>query len=147
MTLITFQDGKVVLRDGKVGTEQACCCQECVCPELCDGITFDVQASIGGMTVTASSPIPGTDSQRFDKNDGSGDYIELTLTVVCGELGPDDECGWLFTVGVCYQSNGVVNGETLEAFQAKDADGCPDVGVVDLVCLGFCSAVVTGQVA
>ena len=26
MTLITFQDGKPVLRDGKVGTEQGCCC-------------------------------------------------------------------------------------------------------------------------
>ena len=26
MTLITFSDGKVVMRDGKVGTEQACCC-------------------------------------------------------------------------------------------------------------------------
>ena len=26
MTLITFSDGKPVLRDGKVGTEQACCC-------------------------------------------------------------------------------------------------------------------------
>jgi hypothetical protein len=26
MTLITFQDGKPVLRDGAVGTEQACCC-------------------------------------------------------------------------------------------------------------------------
>jgi hypothetical protein len=27
MTLITVQDGKVVLRDSKVGTEQECCCQ------------------------------------------------------------------------------------------------------------------------
>lgn len=26
MTLITFSDGKPVLRDGKVGTEQECCC-------------------------------------------------------------------------------------------------------------------------
>ena len=26
MTLITFQDGKPVLRDGKVGTESGCCC-------------------------------------------------------------------------------------------------------------------------
>lgn len=26
MTLITFQDGNPVLRDGKVGTEQHCCC-------------------------------------------------------------------------------------------------------------------------
>jgi hypothetical protein len=32
MTLITFQDGAVVLRDGQVGTEAACCCQ--VCNEL-----------------------------------------------------------------------------------------------------------------
>jgi hypothetical protein len=32
MTLITFEDGKAVLRDGKVGTEQACCCEEpCAC--------------------------------------------------------------------------------------------------------------------
>lgn len=27
MTLITFQDGAVVMRDGQVGTEQACCCE------------------------------------------------------------------------------------------------------------------------
>jgi len=26
MTLITVQDGKIVMRDGQVGTEQACCC-------------------------------------------------------------------------------------------------------------------------
>jgi hypothetical protein len=31
MTLITFQDGKVVFRDGAVGTEQACCCSTNVC--------------------------------------------------------------------------------------------------------------------
>jgi hypothetical protein len=31
MTLITFQDGTVVVRDGKVGTEQACCCGCCLC--------------------------------------------------------------------------------------------------------------------
>lgn len=28
MTLITLQDGKVVVRDGKVGTEEACCCEQ-----------------------------------------------------------------------------------------------------------------------
>lgn len=36
MTLVTFDDGKVVLRDGKVGTEEACCC----CPP-CNGQGFD----------------------------------------------------------------------------------------------------------
>jgi hypothetical protein len=28
MTLITLQDGKPILKDGKIGTEQACCCGE-----------------------------------------------------------------------------------------------------------------------
>lgn len=41
MTLITFQDGKPVLRDGKVGTEQACCCNKQCCPLTCI-ITFTV---------------------------------------------------------------------------------------------------------
>lgn len=36
MTLITFQDGGVVFRDGKVGTEQECCC----CPP-CNEQGFD----------------------------------------------------------------------------------------------------------
>ena len=31
MTLITFEDGQVVFRDGAVGTEQACCCAEGEC--------------------------------------------------------------------------------------------------------------------
>jgi len=32
MTLITFEDGNVVMRDGKIGTEQACCCEDGLCP-------------------------------------------------------------------------------------------------------------------
>jgi hypothetical protein len=31
VTRITFQDGKVVLRDGQVGTEEACCCETGAC--------------------------------------------------------------------------------------------------------------------
>lgn len=32
MTLITFKDGKPVMRDGLIGTEQSCCCgQSCSC--------------------------------------------------------------------------------------------------------------------
>lgn len=147
MTLITFQDGKVVLRDGKVGTEQECCCQGCNCPTVCPGISFNAEATIGGMTVAVSTPVPGAASQRFEKNDGSGDYVEIGAAVFCGALGPSGECGWYFTVGVCYQSAGVINGEFYEAFIAKDADGCPNVGAVTLQCLGFCSAVVSGEIA
>lgn len=36
MTLVTFSDGKVVMKDGSVGTETACCCgggaTACDCP-------------------------------------------------------------------------------------------------------------------
>ena len=52
MTLITLQDGKIVLRDGKVGTEQACCCGggECDCDAFCDG-NFELE--IEGITITS----------------------------------------------------------------------------------------------
>lgn len=48
MTLITLQDGEVVLRAGRVGTEQACCCQcePCaLCSAPCLSVTF---AGFGG---------------------------------------------------------------------------------------------------
>lgn len=32
MTQITVQDGKIVLRDGKVGTGEGCCCEGGFCP-------------------------------------------------------------------------------------------------------------------
>jgi len=44
MTKITLQGGKVVLRDGKVGTEQECCCQQsqCVCGDCPENLGFSV---------------------------------------------------------------------------------------------------------
>jgi len=45
MTTVTLQDGQVVLRDGKVGTEASCCCEACdVCFVAVGGtynFTFD----------------------------------------------------------------------------------------------------------
>lgn len=146
MTSITFQGGTVVMHGENVGTGPECCCQGCVCPEACSGVTFQAEASIGGMTVSASAPLPGTAVQRFDKNDGTNDYIEISLAVICGEVGTQNECGWNFSVGVCYQSAGMINGESFNGFRAKDSDGCPDVGAVDLQCQGFCSTTVTGEV-
>jgi hypothetical protein len=37
MTRITLQDGQIVLRDGKIGTEQACCCKEGDETDECQG--------------------------------------------------------------------------------------------------------------
>jgi hypothetical protein len=54
MTLITFQDGAVVFRDGQVGTEQACCCQpECKCAfdNFTSSFTNDGQCNIEYISV------------------------------------------------------------------------------------------------
>lgn len=48
MTLITFQDGKVVMRDGQVGTEQACCCRDCLNFWLSPSVTGFSQADWDG---------------------------------------------------------------------------------------------------
>lgn len=42
MTLITFQDGMAVMRDGKVGTEQECCCAKCLCDGCPESLGFSV---------------------------------------------------------------------------------------------------------
>lgn len=44
MTQITVQDGKVVMRDGKIGTEQGCCCSS---EELCSCVGTDAVEDCG----------------------------------------------------------------------------------------------------
>ena len=61
MTLITFQDGQPVMRDGKVGTEQACCCGGCTF-----AILFSGEGACG---------LP-EDNPYFDPNDGTCDAIQ-----------------------------------------------------------------------
>ena len=64
MTSITFQDGKVVMRDGKVGTEQGCCCGccGCSCPDCNGGVTIEL--TYGGETF-ASTCTDGVYSAGF----------------------------------------------------------------------------------
>lgn len=51
MTLIAFQGGKAIIKDGKIGTEQACCCG-CDCPLEVPwgGNTQELTFTIGGTT-------------------------------------------------------------------------------------------------
>ena len=46
MAALTVQDGKLVVRDGKVGTEQACCCEQLLC--LPCGLPRTLSATIEG---------------------------------------------------------------------------------------------------
>lgn len=53
MTLITVQDGKVVMRDDKVGTEQDCCCGQCGDP--CT--STDLEATYQGETLNVGDSV------------------------------------------------------------------------------------------
>ena len=59
MTLITFQDGQVVMRDGQVGTEQACCCgANCGdCPLTCCLIIEGKDTCAGGTELVSLDPL------------------------------------------------------------------------------------------
>ena len=155
MTRITFQDGKVVLRDGKVGTEDACCCGECVCPE-CEGLNVSVTIEFCGRSVALTIPVPGTDFGRDpiepgpnDPFDPDADYLIVSGDMTCGELGPDEECGWFLSLFICYQCNNIQDGEGYNAFIPKGDDDCPQLGPVTLVCFGaqFNSPCVTSVTA
>lgn len=50
MTLITFQDGKPVMRDGKVGTEQDCCCEQAECCAGLVNCTIEYRVGFGDGT-------------------------------------------------------------------------------------------------
>jgi hypothetical protein len=55
MTRITLQDGKVVLRDGKVGTEEACCCGGCPCKTVIWTHVYGGCTNIATQTLTAEA--------------------------------------------------------------------------------------------
>jgi hypothetical protein len=93
-------------------------------------------------------PIPGAGSARFNKDDGSGDYVEVDATIICGTYGPGGALAWAVFVGVCYQSNGFINGESFTSTVPLEANGCPAAGNVGLACAGFgCAATATGTIA
>jgi hypothetical protein len=97
MTLITFEDGKPLMKDdGKIGTEQECCCGQCeACPEnlyeLCWSVTVtDFQGNTQTKTqddfrdfpffipiIDFVLPVTGITLEiRFDCVEGEGIYIE-----------------------------------------------------------------------
>jgi hypothetical protein len=122
MTLITFQDGKPVLRDGAVGTEQACCCgcdpclvRLCAAYAICNdpNDTSSLEWACGindnaylwlkaalesvGWTVAISEwpieEIPGGDNCPF----GNGIYCRQKIVATCSlcELNGPNDGEWL----------------------------------------------------
>lgn len=116
MTRITLQNGKLVLRDGKVGTGQACCCGGCSgpcsalnpCPQGC---ACDTSGSTSATSVCYQNGIPNpaiTSQASCEECATECDYIECTEYTYPGYVYVEEgqECpegwtpdGW----GGCYE--------------------------------------------
>ena len=120
MTLITFQDGQVVMRDGQVGTEQACCCQECApCPdleELCVSITL---TDYNGNVYTADQ-----DDIFWFGNTGTVYFagFDYAVTIACdiaGASGISITAGWASLIANCICTSGSGTA-SIQCFQSAD---------------------------
>jgi hypothetical protein len=120
MTRITFQDGKVVLRDGQVGTEEACCCGgECECPNEC---VENLAISLGG------------NPECF------GGFYSDFLNCAGGGISAVLQCNdgqWLVFVSVCCFENSGLCFASYEAVLECEPDNLPPAGAVDLTETGF----------
>ena len=109
MTLITFQDGKPVLRDGQVGTEQACCCCDPNCLTLSS--VFDKS--------TGSSGCANLAQQNEDSINDEIDFDILLMQTLADNL---SALGWTASVEVVERNVSTIFIDCL----LPEFAGCPD---------------------
>ena len=127
MTLITFDDGKVVMRDNKVGTEQACCCGcALACGEDCQQ-TVTVNFSVGGfdgqIVFIVADEGAGVDPMP-DNYNSAGAVISCSVVDGCAT--------WLLAFNACYFDDVTTVAEQFEGFIEADSNGCPRTGNVTM---------------
>ncbi len=145
MTLITFQDGKPVLRDGKVGTEQACCCSKCECGPINCTVTF----SVDGVEYTWNVTGPGNETFYvlpdgylcFETVEGSGRLTEIQGCAICEngkyKIAVGVVMQSLFTSGDCYRWC-PEEGRYIDVFYQKaklhilEVSACDCTAIIDL---------------
>lgn len=66
MTLIAFQGNDVILRDGKVGTEQACCCQCCQCGTAEEDVFVSSSCNLQSIVITFDFSLLGPCTGIFE---------------------------------------------------------------------------------
>lgn len=108
MTLITFQDGKPVMRDGKVGTESGCCCCDPNCLTLSS--VFDLFYDGGACRNVA-------DQNEALTNDELDFYV-LLMQTMANNLAA---IGWSASVEIVTR---IVDRQDIEC--PPDVSGCPD---------------------
>jgi hypothetical protein len=114
MTLITFQDGKPVMRDGKVGTEQACCCGCSTCLTLSGRAWSNPGLSMSGCT---ESPFWSQEQDEADIN-AFLDRIEQFVQDLADNL---TAAGWTATVAVVTRT---VQTSYIECQEACESGEC-----------------------
>ena len=98
MTQITFQDGKPVLRDGKVGTAQGCCCKLGCCVRYCNKLccqtitfTFAFSSGCGGSSGTATVSV-GNDCYADHTLTVGECSVTFRVKVTCSGYNADQDC-------------------------------------------------------
>jgi hypothetical protein len=145
MTLITLQDGKLVLRDGKVGTEQACCCNAPLCKRIfvvreCTYVCAAIEGGCGGdTTFTTFGPYSSYEEAELDAIFNTDNWCPETINRDCC-LNPEDP-GTAYLITGCVISNVPVRFAGL----LGQGVGCvsfyeQEVPVVGDCCSGSCEA-------
>ena len=169
MTLITLQNGKVVVRGGKVGTEQECCCLNCLCDECPESLGFSVTfygTRDGTLTFTHPYTPPGGSASialcdRLGESTsllfgmvedevipfGFGNIAQVTINVACGPAYEVGARNWYVSVTGKILTNN--QGDQVTFNFASILDFCEDNGlpVIDtnlLTAVDPCTVEATG---
>lgn len=152
MTTITVQNGTVVFRNNLVGTEQACCCEQCDCGTGCTQ-EITIEWVRNGLSATLTVPFDGSIVTEPDTAAGDTGFALFQASASCGNLGPNGECGWLVEMYVCgcdpYDPFLFICGafsDRMTAFIPYGEDGCPEAGEYEFACDEACEATATGTI-
>jgi hypothetical protein len=125
VTRITLQDGKIVLRDGKIGTEQACCCDLPECCEYCEGTAtvygqeVEISDAPGFYTLVCVQKVDPP-QLLFDTGNPNFDlYLFFSYAAARAWYDCDPETGKLFVV-VQISSYGIFAGLDGFPYSAQD---------------------------
>ena len=129
MTLITVQDGKIVMRDGKVGTEQECCCGEVACGTDC-GETVTVDVSVAGYATQLQFLVSVGSAFHSEGGAGPFDYFIVSAFLFCTLV--DGVPTWQLSVNVCWKNGADEGSEQWDGQVEADAGGCPPDGEIPM---------------
>jgi len=145
MSTLSTQGGKLLLRQDKLGTEQACCCSNCApCPDLealCIAITL---TDYDGTVYTADQ-----DDIAWAGGIGTVYFsgFDYAVTIACDIValgGISVTAGWSGLIGTCICTSGQGN-DSLVCSEAEDwylgtASGTIEFDDIGLPCDGDCPA-------